>query len=300
MQEGRKRVKNKKSILDNVNSEHVLSFSTPVIELSLNKNNLLLAKQNSELKIKVALLEERMNIIKNELIESKFECNSLSEVNKQLEIQNKRLETMGRYGTRYFEKLGRSTELMIEKFKRSLELEHSFNSSQLSSTITPSLSLDSIVKRDNRELAVISEENFVPNSNENTPQVIKKQSRSRQLFTQSNPTVSGMLRDIQKVSSSVKKNKEATLDSLVLTKGINSICVSSNNLSDSKTDKENQDTPDVLSGKRVLRNGIRKNYVILPQNRKLRQGDKQFISVKPILNNNISCTPELQIYDLTD
>ena len=287
MQCNRKRIKNKRCLLDNVKTEHLLSFSTPIKEPSLNNNNLLLARQNSELKLRVAFLEEKLSIIRNELIESQFECNSLNEANKQLEKQNKRLETMGRYGTRYFEKLGRSTELMIEKFKRSLEFEHSFNISQLSSTITPSLNLDSSITIESRGLTVISEEGCVSNSNEDTPQIAKKSSRSRQLFTQNNVSGTELPKcNTKRICSSVKKKTQTFAVSKFQ--------------STSEIDIENQDTPNVDCGKRILRTGTRKNYILLPQNRKLRQGDQQFISVKPIFNGLDKSTTELEIYDLTD
>ena len=287
MQCNQKRMKNKRCLLDNVKTEHLLSFSTPIKEPSLNNNNLLLARQNSELKLKVAFLEEKLNIIKNELIESQFECNSLNEANKQLEKQNKRLETIGRYGTRYFEKLGRSTELMIEKFKRSLEFEHSFNISQLSSTITPSLNLDSSIKKGSRGLTVISEESCVSNSNEDTPQIAKKSFRSRQLFTQDNISGHELPKcSTKRIYSSAKKQTQTFTGSKFQ--------------STSEIDIENQDTPDVGCGKRTLRTGTRKNYILLPQNRKLRQGDQQLISVKPIFDDVAKSSTELEIYNLTD
>lgn len=280
-----RRIKNKRCLLDNVKTEHLLSFATPIKESSLNNNNLLLARQNSELKLKVAFLEEKLNIIKNQLIESQFECNSLNEANKQLEKQNKCLETMGRYGTRYFEKLGRSTELMIEKFNRSLEFEHSFNISQLSSTITPSLNLDSSIKKESRGLTVISEEGCVSNSNEDTPQIDKRSSRSRQLFTQKNVTGSELRKSSTK-KIYLKKQPQTFAECKFQ--------------STSELDIENQDTPDVGCGKRILRSGTRKNYILLPQNRKLRRGDQQLISVKPIFDDVSKSTTELDVYDLTD
>ena len=284
-------------MLDNVKTEQIFSTPSSIKEYSFDKNNHLLAKQNSELKIRVALLEERLNSISGELIASKFECNSLSEANSKLELQNKRLEVIGRYGTRYFEKLGRSTELMVEKFKRSLELESNLNSSHLSTNLTPFLDLDSTVKTERRELTSISEECLVSNSNENTPQIHKKQSRSRQLFTQNVLSDYDILKESNwSFNSSVKKKEKS--QSVLSCRSLNSPYVATKPQFISETDKENRDTPDVAV-KRVLRHAPKKNYVILPQNRKLRQGDQQLITVKPIKEDK-TCSSELQIYDLTE
>ena len=298
MHSSRRRTKNTKFMLDNVKTEQIFSTPSSIKGVSLDRNNHLLAKQNSELRIRVALLEERLNAINGELIESKFECNSLSEANSKLELQNKRLEKMGLYGTRYFEKLGRSTELMVEKFKHSLELKSNLNSSHLSTNLTLSLDLDSTVKRERRELTSISEEYLASNSNEDTPQIAKKQSRSRQLFTQNVLSDYDIVKENNwSFNSSVKKKDK--FESVLNCRHLKSPYLSRIPQAISETDKENRDTPDVLAVKRLLRNAPKKNYVILPTNRKLRQGDQQLITFKPIIKDTTSSS-ESQIYDLTE
>ena len=297
MQISKRRTRNTKCMLDNVKTERILTTPPYInankgVSFSIDTNNHLLAKQNSEMKIRVALLEEKLNAINGELIESKFKCNSLREANSKLELQNKRLEKMGLYGTRYFEKLGRSTELMIEKFKSSLELEPNLNSSHLSTNLTLSLDFDSTAKREKRELTSIREEYLVVNSDENTPQIHKKQSRSRQLFTQNVLSDYDTIRENKwSFNSSVKKVNPENARRCT---SLKSPYIPAKPQAISETDKENRDTPDVVAVKRTLRNVSKKNYVILPTNRKLRQGDDLLITVKPTVNY-MTCSSELQM-----
>ena len=303
--------RNTRCIVDSLKLEQALSLShsSSKDNGSCHKKNISLAKQNSELKLKVAQLEEKVYNISTELFEVKFEYNSLAECNKKLEIQKERLQSIGRYGTRYFEKLGRSTEIMVEKFKKSLDLEQELSSSKFEGISTPSVPLDSSIKSERRELAAIQEEvnslDFKHYRNEvNTPKLMSKRSRSRQLFTDN---ILSEEREVLKSSSKKSSSSGKRRDKIEIQVTPNApikcpVRINSRYLAFSAqngVEKENEGNDGIISSRMNLRSGIRKSYIALPQNRKLRQGDNQFISIKDEkVGDNFGS--DIQIYDLTE
>ena len=311
--QGKNKTRKTRCIAENLQIERALSLpsTSPKDFGNCHKKNISLAKQNSELKLKAGQLEEKLYKVTAELFEMKFECNSLIECNKKLELQKQHLQAIGRYGTRYFEKLGRSTEIMVEKFKRSLDLERELSTSKLEGMLTPSSISDYCLESERRKLTAIKEEAYSIDlttkchDETNTPKLIMKRSRSRQLFTDKDILEErDVLRNINPKSNSVGKRRDKN-GIQVTPKNLQNVPVTINSshsaplLKQNWADKENEVNCAAVSNKMNLRSGIRKSYITIPQNRKLRQGDNQFISIQ---DDTVDAKfgSEIQIYDLNE